>query len=219
MAVAKLLGFDLCPRLQDLAERKLYLPPGFAVPEGIERATVKRLSRKTICTGWTNCCAWPPPSESARSRADDSRCPESREGKARQRSRFRRHPIDDPSLPDRRGRCRRRAQVWRDQALRTQSRGIGRLLTDDLQSQNLLKPCNRCACVGESRHCQVDLQLLLLSTLRSKLWRTPSGSGHQAEASNPARGALTVRRVNGRLRPARGRCASRSSRPAPRAPE
>ena len=52
MAVAKLLGFDLCPRLQDLAERKLYLPPGFAVPEGIERATVKRLSRKTICTGW-----------------------------------------------------------------------------------------------------------------------------------------------------------------------
>jgi len=30
----------------------LYLPPGFAVPEGIERATVKRLSRKAICTGW-----------------------------------------------------------------------------------------------------------------------------------------------------------------------
>ena len=45
-------GFDLCPRLQDLAQRKLYLPPGFAVPEGIERATVKRLSRKAICTGW-----------------------------------------------------------------------------------------------------------------------------------------------------------------------
>lgn len=40
MSVAKLLGFDLCPRLQDISERKLFLPPGFAVPEGIERATV-----------------------------------------------------------------------------------------------------------------------------------------------------------------------------------
>ena len=48
MSVAKLLGFDLCPRLQDLSERKLFLPPGFAVPEGIERATVKRLSRKVL---------------------------------------------------------------------------------------------------------------------------------------------------------------------------
>jgi len=52
MAVAKLLGFDLCPRLQDLSERKLYLPPGFPVPEGIERATVRRLSRKSIREGW-----------------------------------------------------------------------------------------------------------------------------------------------------------------------
>ena len=52
MALAKLLGFDLCPRLRDLAERKLYMPPGFPVPEGIERATVKRLSRKAICSGW-----------------------------------------------------------------------------------------------------------------------------------------------------------------------
>ena len=52
MAVAKLLGFDLCPRLRDLAERKLYLPPGFAVPEGIERVTIRRLSRKAICAGW-----------------------------------------------------------------------------------------------------------------------------------------------------------------------
>lgn len=52
MAVARLLGFDLCPRLRDLAERKLYLPPGFDVPEGIERATIKRLSRKAIRVGW-----------------------------------------------------------------------------------------------------------------------------------------------------------------------
>lgn len=52
MAVAKLLGFDLCPRLRDLAERKLYLPAGFAVPENIERVTVKRLSRRAIREGW-----------------------------------------------------------------------------------------------------------------------------------------------------------------------
>ena len=52
MSVAKLLGFDLCPRLRDLSERKLYLPAGFAVPQGIERATVKRLWRKAIRAGW-----------------------------------------------------------------------------------------------------------------------------------------------------------------------
>ena len=52
MSVAKLLGFDLCPRLQDLRERKLYVPTGFEVPEGIERATVKRLSCKAIRAGW-----------------------------------------------------------------------------------------------------------------------------------------------------------------------
>jgi len=28
MVVSKLLGFDLCPRLRDLSERKLYLPRG-----------------------------------------------------------------------------------------------------------------------------------------------------------------------------------------------
>lgn len=52
MALARLLGFDLCPRLRDLAERKLYLPPGLEVPEGIDRATVKRLSLKAIHAGW-----------------------------------------------------------------------------------------------------------------------------------------------------------------------
>ena len=52
MSVSKLLGFDLCPRLRDLAERKLYLPPGFVVPEGIERIVVKRLSLRSIRAGW-----------------------------------------------------------------------------------------------------------------------------------------------------------------------
>ena len=52
MATAKGLGFDLCPRLRDLSERKLYLPARFEVPEGIERITTKRLSLKAIRLGW-----------------------------------------------------------------------------------------------------------------------------------------------------------------------
>jgi len=52
MATAKGLGFDLCPRLRDLSERKLYLPAGFKVPEGIKRVTTKRLSLKAIRLGW-----------------------------------------------------------------------------------------------------------------------------------------------------------------------
>ncbi len=52
MAVAKGLGFDLCPRLRDLAERKLYLPAKFLVPEGLERITIKRISLRAIRVGW-----------------------------------------------------------------------------------------------------------------------------------------------------------------------
>ena len=52
MAIAKLLGFDLCPRLRDLAERRLYLPRGFNVPEGLEAVTVRRVSMAAIERGW-----------------------------------------------------------------------------------------------------------------------------------------------------------------------
>ncbi len=52
MAIAKLLGFDLCPRLRDLAERKLYLPRGFIVPDGLEAVTVRRVSLAAIERGW-----------------------------------------------------------------------------------------------------------------------------------------------------------------------
>ena len=52
MALAKGLSFDLCPRLRDLAERKLYLPAEFKVPECIERITTKRLSLRAIRLGW-----------------------------------------------------------------------------------------------------------------------------------------------------------------------
>jgi hypothetical protein len=35
MAISKLLGFDLCPRLRNLSERRLYVPRRFANPEGL----------------------------------------------------------------------------------------------------------------------------------------------------------------------------------------
>ncbi|MFA7269579.1 MAG: Tn3 family transposase [Sterolibacterium sp.] len=52
MAVANLLSFDLCPRLRNLAERKLYLPRGFDAPEGIEGILAREVSIKAIRAGW-----------------------------------------------------------------------------------------------------------------------------------------------------------------------
>jgi TnpA family transposase len=51
-ATTKGLKFDPCPRLRDLAERKLYLPTQFDVPESIERVTVKRVSLRAIERGY-----------------------------------------------------------------------------------------------------------------------------------------------------------------------
>ena len=52
MAISKLLGFDLCPRLRDLRERKLYMPRGWPVPERIEAVAVRRVSVRAIERGW-----------------------------------------------------------------------------------------------------------------------------------------------------------------------
>lgn len=52
MALAKLLGFDLCPRLRDLTERKLFLPRRMEVPEGLEQALVRDVSLKAIRNSW-----------------------------------------------------------------------------------------------------------------------------------------------------------------------
>ena len=52
MAAAKLLGFDLCPRLRGLRERKLFVPRGWPVPESLEGVTVRRVSIKAIEHGW-----------------------------------------------------------------------------------------------------------------------------------------------------------------------
>ncbi|MEK8034949.1 Tn3 family transposase [Ideonella sp. DXS29W] len=52
MSVAKGLGFDLCPRLKNLAEQKLFVPRGFDVPQVLERATAAEVSLKPIAAGW-----------------------------------------------------------------------------------------------------------------------------------------------------------------------
>lgn len=52
MAIAKLLGFDLCPRLRDLSERKLYLPRAHAAPEALDLVLVKEVSLTAIRKGW-----------------------------------------------------------------------------------------------------------------------------------------------------------------------
>jgi TnpA family transposase len=36
MALAKLLGFDLCPRLKELKDRRLFLPRGSAIAEKVQ---------------------------------------------------------------------------------------------------------------------------------------------------------------------------------------
>ena len=50
MAIAKLLGFDLCPRLRDLSERKLYLPRSLEVPQELDLIVVREVSLKAIRT-------------------------------------------------------------------------------------------------------------------------------------------------------------------------
>jgi len=52
MAVSKLLGFDLCPRLRNLSERRLYLPRGTAAPEGLASVISCEISLKAIRDGW-----------------------------------------------------------------------------------------------------------------------------------------------------------------------
>ncbi len=52
MAVAKGLGFDLCPQLRNLSERKLFLPRHFAVPEALDRIVMREISISAIKNGW-----------------------------------------------------------------------------------------------------------------------------------------------------------------------
>jgi TnpA family transposase len=52
MAIAKLLGFDLCPRLKNLRERRLYVPSGMSVPSVLEPVVDRDVSMRSIRTGW-----------------------------------------------------------------------------------------------------------------------------------------------------------------------
>ena len=52
MTVSKLLGFDLCPRLRNLSERKLYLPRGVAASGKLAAVVAYESSHKAIREGW-----------------------------------------------------------------------------------------------------------------------------------------------------------------------
>jgi TnpA family transposase len=52
MAVAKLMGFDLCPRLARLGSRRLYLPRGLPVPDVLCLIVAKTVSKRMISRGW-----------------------------------------------------------------------------------------------------------------------------------------------------------------------
>jgi TnpA family transposase len=52
MTVAKLLGFDLCPQLRNLSERKLFLPKGMDVPENLSNIALENVSERAIVKGW-----------------------------------------------------------------------------------------------------------------------------------------------------------------------
>ncbi|TAN02423.1 MAG: Tn3 family transposase [Rhodanobacteraceae bacterium] len=52
MGIAKLLGFDLCPRLKNLRERRLYLPAGVDIPKQLECVVERDISLRAIQVGW-----------------------------------------------------------------------------------------------------------------------------------------------------------------------
>ena len=52
MGLAKLTGIDLCPRLANLADRKLYVPRGFAVPAPLTDVTRCSIDPGVIARGW-----------------------------------------------------------------------------------------------------------------------------------------------------------------------
>ena len=52
MALAKVVGFDLCPQLAKLKKRKLYLPKGLEVPQVLRPIVAETVSRRAIGRGW-----------------------------------------------------------------------------------------------------------------------------------------------------------------------
>ena len=52
MALARLLGFDLCPRLKELKQRHLFLPRGMAVPSEIAAVCEANVNTELIEKHW-----------------------------------------------------------------------------------------------------------------------------------------------------------------------
>ena len=52
MGLARLLGFDLCPRLRELKQRQLYVPRGMAVPAEIAAVCVANVDTQLIEAHW-----------------------------------------------------------------------------------------------------------------------------------------------------------------------
>jgi TnpA family transposase len=52
MAIGKLLGFDLCPRLSHLRDRRLHVPRGFSIPPALEAVVEPDVSLPHIEAGW-----------------------------------------------------------------------------------------------------------------------------------------------------------------------
>jgi hypothetical protein len=52
MTLARLSGFDLCPRLKNLKQRQLYLPRGTAIPKGLEAISIANVDLDAIESHW-----------------------------------------------------------------------------------------------------------------------------------------------------------------------
>lgn len=52
MALARLLGFDLCPRLRELKQRRLFVPRGTAIPDEIATVCVANVDTAAIEAHW-----------------------------------------------------------------------------------------------------------------------------------------------------------------------
>ncbi len=61
MALARLLGFDLCPRLKELKQRHLFVPRGMNIPVEIAAVCEASVNTDLIEKHWdTLWCIWRP---------------------------------------------------------------------------------------------------------------------------------------------------------------
>ena len=61
MALSRLLGFDLCPRLRELRQRHLFVPRGMKIPEEIAVVCEASVDTALIESHWTAWCILPRP--------------------------------------------------------------------------------------------------------------------------------------------------------------